>query len=367
MKLSPVSPDSQKLYDSLVTHVVQSFEWGEFRQKLGLNLKRYIITLENGQQEAFQLTLHKVPFLKKYFGYLPKGPFPGFELAEALTKIGKDYSCIAIKIEPDVEKLKAPASPKLPLRQVEDEASQRGEQSSKLKADPKFKVSPKSLFTKHNFILDLTKSEDEILQAMHPKTRYNIKVAEKHGVWVEERIDNAGFEIYLKLYFETTKRQSYHGHSSSYHRLAWETLSKSKMARVLIAFYKPEGKSDPVPLSAWMLFNFKDTLYYPYGGSSIEYRNVMSPTLLAWEAIKLGKKLKLKTFDLWGALGPEADPNHPWQGFHRFKAGLGATAVEYLGTYDIVFNPLLYSLFNLVERFESLKFFLLKILGNKWT
>lgn len=344
MKLSQVTTDSQKLYDSLVTHVVQSFEWGEFRQKIGLNLKRYIIELENGDLQAFQLTFHRVPFINKYFGYLPKGPPPSSELAEALKKIGQEQNCIAIKTEPNV--LSSDAQSKI---------------------DRSFKISPKSLFTKHNFVLDLTQTEDEILQALHPKTRYNIKVAEKHGVWVEERTDSEGFEIYLKLYFDTTKRQSYHGHTPTYHQLAWETLSKSKMARVLIAFYKPDPKSQPIPLSVWMLFNFKDTLYYPYGGSSTEYRSVQAPTLLAWEAIKLGKKLKLKTFDLWGALGPEADPNHPWQGFHRFKAGLGAKLVEYLGTYDIIFNPFLYSLFNLIERFESLKFFLLKILGNKWT
>ena len=77
------------------------------------------------------------------------------------------------------------------------------------------------------------------------------------------------------------------------------------MARLLIAFYQNE------PLTAWMLFNFKDTLYYPYGGSTKTHPEVMANNLVAWEAVKLGKRLNLKKFDMWGALGPNAKSNDP--------------------------------------------------------
>ncbi|MBI2598780.1 peptidoglycan bridge formation glycyltransferase FemA/FemB family protein, partial [Candidatus Curtissbacteria bacterium] len=74
--------------------------------------------------------------------------------------------------------------------------------------------------------------------------------------------------------------------------------------------------------------------------------------------IKLGKKLKLKTFDMWGALGPDANANDPWYGFHRFKAGYGAKHVEYIGTYDLVLNPTLYKLLSTADR---LRWLLLRI------
>ncbi len=202
---------------------------------------------------------------------------------------------------------------------------------------------------------------------MHPKTRYNIKVAQKHPVKIQEGSDDKAFEIYLKLYFETTKRQGYHGHNEYYHRRVWEVLKASGMARILIAYYNPPASRDgpttnpQTPLTAWMLLKFKDCLYYPYGGSSKIHPEVMANNLIAWEAIKLGKKLKLKTFDMWGALGPDADPKDPWQGFHRFKKGYGGRLVEYIGTYDLVFDWPLYILFTFIDKLTPLKVFLLKL------
>ncbi|MBI2022932.1 peptidoglycan bridge formation glycyltransferase FemA/FemB family protein [Candidatus Daviesbacteria bacterium] len=128
------------------------------------------------------------------------------------------------------------------------------------------------------------------------------------------------------------------------------------MARLLLAFYKK------TPVVAWMLLNFKDTLYYPYGGSSFLYKEAMASNLVAWETIRLGKKMGLKKFDMWGALGPDAAPSDPWFGFHRFKQGYGGRLVEYLGSFDIVFNKPLYSIFTRIDKSTKLKVSLLKLL-----
>ncbi|MDO8498484.1 MAG: peptidoglycan bridge formation glycyltransferase FemA/FemB family protein [bacterium] len=345
MDLKLITEKQKKEYNKLVTHIMQSWEWGEFRKSLGTPLLRYGLYQNGNLTRVFQLTLHKIPLTSSFVAYLPKGPFPDEELAQALTKIAQEHHCAFVKLEPDINKFEIPASP-----------TQRGERNSKFEIGKQFKISPKPLFTKYNFILDLTQSEAEILSKMHPKTRYNIKVAQKHGVTVEERVDDAAFAIYLKLYFETTKRQGYFGHTPHYHQTVWQTLTKVGLARLLIASYQN------IPLNAWMLFNFKDTLYYPYGGSFTDYKNVMAPVLTAWEAIKVGKKMGLKKLDLWGALGPKADPHHPWYGFHSFKEKLGGELVENLGTYDLVLNPLLYQAFINIDKFTKLKVLLLKLL-----
>jgi lipid II:glycine glycyltransferase (peptidoglycan interpeptide bridge formation enzyme) len=74
--------------------------------------------------------------------------------------------------------------------------------------------------------------------------------------------------------------------------------------------------------------------------------------------------LGLEKFDMWGALGPEAPSDDPWQGFHRFKQGYGGELVKYIGTYDLVFNDPVYWGFNIIDRFTSLKVLLLKALGK---
>lgn len=334
MDLRLIEDNQKQLYNRLVTHVIQSFEWGETKKDLRTPLLRYGLYRNGKLVDVFQLTLHKIPFTEKYVGYLPKGSFPDKEIAEALKRIGKENNCAFIKIEPNAE------VPEL----------------KNYKLDKSFIKSPKPLFTKYNIVLDITKSEEELLKNMHQKTRYNIRVSQKHGVKVEERTDEEAFEIYLKLYFETTKRQGYHGHNQVYHQTIWTTLKTAGLARILIASYQDR------PLTAWMLLNFKDTLYYPYGGSSKMHPEVMANNLIAWEAIKLGKKLKLKKFDMWGALSPNANIKDPWYGFHRFKMGYGGKLVEYIGSYDLVFDWPIYLMFTSIDKLTPFKVFLLKLL-----
>jgi lipid II:glycine glycyltransferase (peptidoglycan interpeptide bridge formation enzyme) len=131
-----------------------------------------------------------------------------------------------------------------------------------------------------------------------------------------------------------------------YHKIIWDSLKKD-IAHILIAFY------DNVPLAAYELFYFKNTLYYPYGGTSLKYRNLMTSNLLMWEAIKLGKKLGAEKFDMWGSLGPNYDATDPWSGFTRFKEGYGTKFTEFIGSYDLVINKNLYHLYNLANKFRE--------------
>ena len=326
MTVREVSPKDKNAYDKLATHVIQSWEWGEFRKKMGIDLVRLGEYSGNKLTSAYQLTFHSVPFFKNItIGYFPKGPMPTKSMVNALVDLGAKKKAAFIKIEPNIT------------------INKKLETGNKLQSLGLVE-SKKSLFTKYNFLLDLTKSEEQLLSSMHQKTRYNIRLAQKKGVKVYDSTSDRDFQIYLKLYFETTKRQKYFGHTPQYHQKVWETLKPAKMVQVLIGEYQKK------PLVAWLLLNFDDTLYYPYGGSSQEHKDVMASNLVAWEAIRLGKKLNFKTFDMWGALGPDADKNDPWYGFHRFKEGYGGNHVEYIGTYDLILRPRLYTALNLADK-----------------
>ncbi len=327
MTVGEITPKEKAAYNKSVSHIIQSWEWGEFRKKTGVDLVRLGHFEGNKLVTAYQLTFHAVPILGYTIGYLPKGPLPTKAMIEAIKKVAQDKRAAFVKLEPNL------LIGKLGRQERRNKLENLGLVESK-----------KSLFTKYNFLIDLTKKEDELLEAMHPKTRYNIKIAQKKGVEVYASEEDRDFETYLKLYFETTKRQKYFGHSPVYHRLMWQTLKPAGMTRVLIGRYKKK------PLVAWMLFNFGKTLYYPYGGSSTEHKEVMASNLVAWEAIMLGKKMGLSVFDMWGALRPNVPQNDPWYGFHRFKAGYGGEHVEYVGTYDLVLNASLYNILNVADK-----------------
>lgn len=325
MIVREVQDREKNAYNKLVGHIIQSWEWGEFRKSTGLDLVRLGHYSGDKLVKAYQLTFHAVPMFKQTIGYLPKGPMPDRDMLKALVDLGKSRNAAYIKIEPNIVR-----DTKDGLR---DTLKKLGLVESK-----------KSLFTKYNFIVDLGRTKEELMASFHPKTRYNIGIAQKKGVEVYESTTDADFEIYLKLYFETTRRQKYFGHTQEYHRNVWKTLVPFGMARLLIAKY--QGK----PLAAWMLFTFGDTIYYPYGGSSTEHREVMASNLVCFEAIALGKKMGLLHFDMWGALEPNASQSNPWFGFHKFKAGYGPKHVEYVGTYDLILKNALYNTLNLADR-----------------
>lgn len=328
----------------LVNHPLQSIEWGEFRKKTGVKVT---------QGRNFQITIHKIPHTSRTIGYVPKGPLPNKEMISQLKRIGEEEKCVFIQLEPNVEKSKEPKNWKLEIARF---AARRGNWKLRNAAHP--------LFTKYTFILDLTKSEEELLKGMHPKTRYNIKVALKNGVKILEDNSDEAFEIYLKLTAETTRRQGFYAHAQKYHRLMWEALrmqnsesriknlNKDKLtAHLLTAQYQPKTKDQgPKTLVAWILFVYKDTLYYPYGASSSLHRETMASNLMMWEVIKFGKKLGLEKFDMWGSLGPNPDKNDSWYGFHRFKEGYGGELVEFVGSFDLVINPVLYGLYKILDK-----------------
>ena len=178
---------------------------------------------------------------------------------------------------------------------------------------------------------------------MKPKTRYNVGVAQRYGVEVTEDNSAQAVEEFVKLTTETTKRQGFYAHGEKYQRLMWETLAPRGMVRMLVARY--QGKV----LAVWVVFVFNGVIYYPYGASSSENREVMASNAMMWEVIRLGKKLGCKLLDMWGALGPNPNQRDPWYGFHRFKEGYGGQLVEFGGSWDLVLKPGWYRLYRIAE------------------
>lgn len=302
--------------DKIATHPLQTSAWAEFRRKWGnevLETKYGIITT------------HKIPLTSYKIGIFEKGPTPTRIMLNELRTLGKEKKLIFVKLEPN---------------QVTNN------ELTKLLADFGA-VRGRRLFTPTTFWIDLTPSEENLMKSFSSKTRYNIRLAEKKGVKVTEDNSDAAFDRYLELTRETVNRQGFYAHSEHYHRLMWECLctrSEEPIAHLMTATY--QGRI----ITTWILFAWKDFLYYPYGASTEKHKEVMANNLMMWEAIKFGKKLELSTFDLWG--------REEGKGFTKFKEGYNPKVTEFLGTWDLVINKPMYALYKIGEkiRWPVLKF-----------
>lgn len=324
MIVREVLPEEKAQFNAVASHPLQSWEWGEFRQKTGLKVIRLGTFAEKELTAGYQLTVHPLSVGGYNLIYFPKGPMPDLTMLKALKKFGLQEKALFAKLEPNI--LSNPDVKNFLLANGCQEGS--------------------PMFTRYTFQLDLAKPEDQLLAEMKPKTRYNIRLAQRHGVAVAEDNSPAAFAVYLKFLTETTQRQHFYAHTLDYHRKMWETMRPAGIAHLFVAKYQDQI------LATYIFFVFDQVLYYPYGASTREHQDVMPAYALFWEAIKFGKKMGCKMFDMWGALGPDPDPKDPWYGFHRFKEGFGGKLVECVGTYDLVINQPLYSLFKIANSFR---------------
>ena len=328
-------------FDKLATHPLQSFEWGEFRKTTNVKVIRRGIFEGNKLITPVQVTIHPIPKTNYNVGYYPKGPMPDENQLKLLRTIGEDNNCIMVKMEPNIGSKISEDSPNTHAWKTIDEfLLARGLKSGR------------PLFTRHTFQLSLKESEEKLLAGMHSKTRYNIRLAEKKGVKV--MVDNSknSFKWFLRLLFEqTVERQGFYAHTPKYFEKLWAVLEPAGIAPLLRAYYEDET------LAVFMVFVFNGTIYYPYGASTREHKELMAPNLVMWETIKLGKKLNCELLDMWGALGPKPNKKDSWYGFHKFKQGYGGDLVEFLGTYDLVINKQLYPLYKMADslRWSGLK------------
>jgi len=300
--------------NKIADHPIQTWAWGSFRKESG----NEVLWTKWGL-----ITLHKIPFLPFSVGVFLKGPKPTKEMLNDLKKLAQEKNLILIKLEPKYVP-KSDADKNQLIRLLRNEECIPG----------------KRLFTPTTFYIDLTKSEEELLKSFHPKTRYNIRLAQKNGVSVTEDNSEKAFQKYLELTRETVQRQGFYAHTEGYHKLMWKHLKAAGIAHLLTARHK--GKI----ITTWVVFVWKDSLYYPYGASTEKYKNVMANNLMMWEAIKFGKSLGLKTFDLWG--------REEGKGFTKFKEGYNPTVVEFLGTWDLVLNKPVYWLYRMLDQIRWL-------------
>ncbi len=306
---------------------LQSWEWGEFQEKAGFKIFR-LGAEENGKLVAVATLIKKPLFFGKSYFYCPRGPVMNYELRitnyelffEAIKDLAIKENCVFLRFEPDVE-------------------LQSKIKNQKSKIFRTLDVQPSK-----TIILDLLQSEDELLKNMHPKTRYNIRLAEKKGVEIREA-EPKEFNDFWCLLDDTCKRDGFRVHEGEYYdkMLSLECKRKenektSLNIKLFFAVYNSRV------IAANIVGFFGDTATYIHGASGNESRNVMAPYLLQWETIKLAKRLGYRHYDFYGI------DEKKWPGVTRFKRGFGGREAGYPGTFDMVFDKKWYNAYKVMRR-----------------
>lgn len=319
-------------------HALQSWVWGQFKARWGWEALPLTMTVAANKWEplaGMMVLKRRIPSLPFCVLYVPKGPVLDYhdvtlrrQVLSKLEQLARRERAIFIKIDPEVVRSWGLEHERVsPLgAAVMRDLKSRG-----------WRPSDEQIQFRNTVELALDATEDELLAAMKPKTRYNIRLAGRKGVTVRPGTA-ADFPTIAAMYQETAARDGFTARPEAYYLDGWTAMYDAGMAHPLLA------EVDGRPVAAVILVRFGDRVIYMYGASRNEARERMPNHLLQWEAIRWAREQGAKVYDFWGAPDEFVETDRMW-GVWRFKAGFNGEVVRFIGAWDYPARPLLYRLY----------------------
>jgi lipid II:glycine glycyltransferase (peptidoglycan interpeptide bridge formation enzyme) len=327
------------IWDGLVAglpraHLLQSWEWGEFKVRNGWRPARLMWETPDG--EAAAQVLARTAWRLARVLYVPRGPLvawddeaAGGQVLDALQALARRQRAILIKIDPDVAVATGGPGQDQPCdvgQALQAELRRRG-----------WVPSAGQVQFRNTITLDLRRDEADLLAAMKPKTRYNLRLAERKGVAVRAGTV-ADLDLLYRLYAETSLRDAFVIRGRDYYQAAWGRFMAAGLAQPFVADVGGEA------VGGLVVYRFARTAYYMFGMSRAAHREKMPNHLLQWAAIRWAREQGCETYDFWGAPDELVETDRLW-GVWKFKEGFGGQLVRGLGAWDYAPSPALYRLY----------------------
>ena len=304
---------------------VQSYLWG--KQKPMWQWDAIAVRGEDGAiRGSLAVMTRKVPGIGRTLMYGCRGPVCDLDDRETFSQLldgakalAKKYKSYVIKIDPDVPSSNTAFSSM--LQSFGFRAKEGGKNFEAIQPRYVFRLNVEG------------KTEEELLANFHQKWRYNIRLAERKGVTV--RI--CGKEMvpaFSDLMLTTGVRDGFVTRKPEYFAAMLDNLGEH--ARLYMAF-------DPndTPIAGTLAIHYGDKVWYLYGASSNEHRNLMPNYLLQWRMIQWAVETNCRIYDFRGVSGDVSEDN-PLYGLFRFKQGFGGDFTEFVGEMDLVLSPVIY-------------------------
>lgn len=312
----------------------QSLEWKRYQETLGRQTRLYVGE-NDGQIQLSALVVIDRTVAGLSTWEIARGPVGLDSDEEAVVKLMDKIThdaqrdrCLSLSVSPSSE---------LPALRYPLEPSHRHQQ-------------PEA-----TILLNLNLSDDQLLAQMHEKGRYNIRLAERKGVTVEQSADTHAF-------FQLVKRTAARDGFTHPSERTYEAFRKNLPDAFLLLAFGPEQAE---PIAGLLGTTWNGTGIYYYGASDHQFRALQAPSLLQWHAMQLCRNLGCHTYDLFGiaptvtriqgsATGNDgqatSDPHHPWASVTDFKRKFGGTVVTYPPEQEILLRPVTKKLLDLKRR-----------------
>ena len=324
-----ITQDTLQEYEAFVQshpkgNFAQSYLWG--KQKPAWIWKAIAVRGEDGKiKGSMAVMIRKMPMVGRTLMYACRGPVCDLDdretfgqLLEGAKALAREHKSYVIKIDPDV-----PSSNTAFAEMLQSFGFRSKEGGKNFEA-----IQPRYVFS-----LDVEgKTEEEILAGFHQKWRYNIRVAQKKGV--EVRL--CGKEMvpaFADLMLTTGVRDGFVTRQPEYFAAMLDNLGEH--CRLYMAFH--EG----TPIAGTLAIHYGDKVWYLYGASSNEHRNLKPNYLLQWNMIQWAIETGCRVYDFRGVSGDVSEDN-PLYGLYRFKKGFGGDFTEFVGEMDLVLNKPVY-------------------------
>jgi lipid II:glycine glycyltransferase (peptidoglycan interpeptide bridge formation enzyme) len=307
-----------------------SWSWGEFNLLMGHKVWRLGI-YENDELVGAALVLG-IAAKRGSFLFVPHGPILGNSKSEirnskqitnSKSKIQNTLKCLLGHLKTLVKEERCSFIRISPL-------IEKNEKNQRLFKELGFRSAPIHMHAESTLLLDITKSDEELLAKMRKTTRYLIRQAKKGGVRIEIENPLTG-KNFLRLQGEVVSRKHFVAFSEKQIESEIRSLGKNGELAIFNASY-----SDEIIASALIIFYGYRAFYYQAASSS-RFKNIPAPYLLVWRAIQEAKSRGCRLFDFYGA-SPDNQLNHPWAGPTLFKKGFGGYRVDYLPAQDFIVN-----------------------------
>jgi len=239
-----------------------------------------------------------------------------------IHKKGMEAGCVFVRVRPQLE---------------------LSEKSLKLMESLGLKKAPMYLSVEYAGILDLTKSEEEILAGASQGFRRKLRKALKNNIEISVSDSDSAIDDFCKLEKLHAERQKYVAFSTDFLKKQFEAFREG--GEVLIYTASKDGE---ILAQNFIIFYGPEASYH-YGVSSELGTRYSAAPLLHLKAMEEAKKRGCVRYNLWGIVEKD-ETNHRFYGVSEFKRSFGCEEFRYTPAHDMILKPSAYKLDLLVEK-----------------